>query len=277
MNQSCERLIIFLIKISNQNPIFEKLAPNCYQYIKGSFRNIDRDNVILQLDISDYIQHYIYFGFKDLSNAYLLSLVKKNDTVIDIGSNIGYTALRLSRIVGKDGIIHSFEPDTLNYQKFIKNVSLNQCSNIVINKFGLGEKEAVVKLFVNTDTNRGGNRINENAKENFEEIKIITLDEYVANNKLTKINLIKIDVEGYELKVLKGSVNTLIKFKPDLFIEFDHNNLLAQNDSAVDLISYLVSLSYKIIDTVTGKEINERNVQSFLNIHTDIVCKVVND
>jgi len=272
-NTFFEKIIISLIRASNNFVLFEKLAPNCYQYPKNTFREYDHKGIKLNLNISDYIQHYIYFSLKDVSHDKLLELLDKNAVVLDVGGNIGYTALRMAQIVGEGGKIYTFEPDPLNYSNLTKNLSLNSFKNIFASNIGLGAEYKQVKLFVNTESNRGGNRINELADSNFEIVKIVPLDRFVADNSIDKIDLIKIDVEGYELKVLKGANEILRKHRPLLFIEFDNYNLTQQNDSAKELIAYLKEFNYKISHAETGDEITGANLATYLDQHFDIVCR----
>jgi hypothetical protein len=83
--------------------------------------------------------------------------------------------------------------------------------------------------------------------------------------------LIKVDVEGFELHVLRGAEKTLRQCKPALFIELDDNNLSDQGDSAEKLVSYLEDLGYAITDAGTGAPV--RSGKPFTNCHTDIIAR----
>ncbi|HEY4799779.1 MAG TPA: FkbM family methyltransferase, partial [Bacteroidia bacterium] len=120
--------------------------------------------------------------------------------------------------------------------------------------------------------NRGGNRISTKNIIDAETIQIKRLDEVKEVRSLSKIDLIKIDVEGYELKVLKGAETILRTFKPTLFIEVDNNNLSEQGDSASLLITYLNHLGYnKIINAETNTIVTP--AIDFTNCHYDIIAK----
>jgi FkbM family methyltransferase len=251
---------------------FVKLVPNNYQYKKNSIKHFTYKGINLKLDIHDYVGHYHYFGLKDIEQENLMSLIKPGDFVMDIGTNYGTTILQFANLIGVKGKAFGFEPDPINFEICKQNIQLNQFKNLSVENIGLGNKEAEVNLVVDFESNRGGNRISENivGKESHQ-IKIIQFDNWILDKKIEKINLIKIDVEGYEMEVLKGAEQSIIKYKPILFIELDDNNLKQQNSSAKELISYLINLNYFIINSLTNQQVNFDD--NFLNCHYDIICK----
>ena len=80
------------------------------------------------------------------------------------------------------------------------------------------------------------------------EVPVSTIDIFVKQEQLDTIDFIKIDVEGFEMQVLKGGHHTLVNLKPWLFIELDDNNLNKQGSSSSELCSYLQSLGYTIYE-----------------------------
>ncbi|MEX0596540.1 MAG: FkbM family methyltransferase, partial [Candidatus Paceibacterota bacterium] len=161
-----------------------RLVPNNYQYDSNSIREFNYYGVNLSVNISDYVGHYLYFGFKDYSNESLISLVSPGSRIIDIGTNIGATALQLALHAGNEGFVYGFEPDTVNYLKCIENIKLNNIRNIFVENIGLGKQEATLNMIVETPLNRGGNRIkNRIDDEDVEQklVKITTLDKWVKN------------------------------------------------------------------------------------------------
>jgi hypothetical protein len=126
-------------------------------------------------------------------------------------------------------------------------------------------------------TNSGGNRIAANDSNKLagdQVIQVTTLDIFLHENPLKKIDIIKIDVEGFEMKVLTGASETLKKFRPSIYMEVDESNLNKQGNSVQEVFDYLKDHDYSITDTETGKELD--NYESLKNRHTDIYCQSYN-
>lgn len=252
-----------------------KIPPNHYQYKTPSLRKAKRNGIHYNLDISDIIDWYIYYGFREKSKELLLESIKENDTVIDVGANVGEISLRAANIVGnKVGKIYSFEPDHINFNRFLNNMKINAVKNITpINK-GLGNVDGVFNLSVVDENNRGMNRIVEsNESLNTSKIEVIILDNYIKLKNITRVDLIKIDTEGFEMNVIKGAKDLLKRFRPVLFIELDEKNLIDQNSSPKELINHLINLNYNIVNANNNDTISLNSDLS--NCHFDIICKPI--
>jgi FkbM family methyltransferase len=257
------------VKGKKVNSFYGKLVPSNYLYPVHSIRTVTRDGINYRLNISDLVDHYLYFGYKEQGENKLFSLVKSGMTVLDIGANIGGTALTFSKIVGKEGAVIAFEPDKINYQKALHNISLNDVSTIKLMNIGLGNENKTYKLYAVNDENRGMNRILEHSSAHpFTEISVRKLDDVIAESGGKKVDLIKIDVEGFEMNVLRGAVSTLKTSKPVLFIELDDNNLKEQQSTAAQLIAFLYSLNYTVYSAETDELLKED--MKFTNCHYDI-------
>ncbi|HNQ12441.1 MAG TPA: FkbM family methyltransferase [Bacteroidia bacterium] len=221
-----------------------KVPPNPYQYKENSKRFVKRNGINYELDLSDMVDWYIFWDFQQRERNYLYSLIKSGDLILDIGSNMGEVCLNFAKRSGANGTVYSFEPHPLNYKRLQKNLSLNPELKVFTYQNGFGDHKASYRMSTVDNHNKGMNRIRENGEI---PVEIITLDEFVENQKLKEINLIKIDTEGFEFNVLKGSVNTIKNYKPKLFIELDDRNLKEQNSSAKQLVSFLIHQNYSII------------------------------
>lgn len=257
------------VKGKKVNSFYGKLVPSNYLYPAHSFRSVVRNGINYKLDISDLVDHYLYFGYKEQGEDKLFSLVKPGMTILDIGANMGGTALGFSKIVGKEGTVIAFEPDKINYQKACHNISLNDASAIKLMNIGLGNENKAYKLYAVNDENRGMNRILQHSSEHpFTEISVRKLDDVLAETGIKKVDLIKIDVEGFEMNVLQGAISTLKTSKPVLFIELDENNLREQQSCASELITFLHRLNYTVYSAETDALVQAD--ANFTNCHYDI-------
>ena len=165
----------------------------------------------------------------------LQNWIKPGDTVIDVGANIGVHTLRFAQLVGKMGRVFAFEPQRLVYQKLCSTIALNNIDNVIAYNYGIGEEETKVEVKSMIWGNLGNFSIERASVNNGDEIiEIKTLDSF----SLQKCNLIKIDVEGMEKKVLNGAIKTIKNFLPILFVE---NNIQEKSES---LLKFIMSLEY---------------------------------
>jgi len=270
-----EQLLVKFTDGKSFGNFITKLPPNHYQYSENSIREVEKQGINYRLDLSDIVDWYIYFGFKETSRQSLLDLMEVRHTIIDIGANVGNVTLEAAKIVGSKGKVHSFEPDPENYVRLENNLNLNQFSNIIPNKLGLGDAAGTFMIASVNPNNKGMNRIMNETTNNFKsrQIQVITLDTYVLEKKLHSVDIIKIDVEGFEYNVLKGGMKVINTFHPTLFIELDDNNLIDHGNSAKDLVRLLEEWGYEILHSETKMKIVSNS--NFTNCHYDIIAKYI--
>jgi FkbM family methyltransferase len=272
-----EKLLVWVIEKYPSVRFTRKFAPQNFKYNNLDIRSCNRNGINYKLYIQDYQSWLLYFDCDYDSSFEVLKFAKKGDTVIDVGGNIGQTAMMFSKTVGKDGKIISFEPYYKTFECFKENLSLNKdLENIKIENLGLGEKKETLGMLEECTTNSGGNRITtSNSDQNIHliQVEIMSLDEYYEEHKLfiSKIDLIKIDVEGFEMKVLNGAKKILNAFHPKLFIEIDDTNLKKQGDTAQSMLDFLLLQGYDIFDVSNTKKITQYIEMNPLS--RDIYCK----
>ena len=130
---------------------------------------------------------------------------------------------------------------------------------------GVAGQNRVAYIRVREENNRGMNQVDEVGDEE-NKISLISLDSFLE----FKPDLIKIDVEGYEVEVINGGKETLTKYKPKLFIEIDDNNLKWAGSSARELVETLEKLNYQIFNAETSSPVKSED--NFENCHFDIVA-----
>lgn len=174
-------------------------------------------------------QHNYQQGHRDHS----LSYVKQHREAIDVGAHIGTWSVDLVKIFQK---VHAFEP----IQKFRSCLIANVPSkNLILYPHVLGDIDGgLCGLKLNQKNNSGTMAVCEGI-----DYTIRTLDSF----ELTNIDYIKIDVEGYELSVLKGAEKILLSNKPVINIELKEELLIRYGVSSKEIVNYLASLGAKYV------------------------------
>lgn len=204
---------------------------------------IDKDDRVVS-------QSLISFGTWEEHETNLFKKnIKKGDVVIDVGANIGYYTLIAAELVGKNGKVFAFEPNTRNCALLKKNVEVNGYKNVEIIDKALSDFNGTGKLFLTNEDNYGDLRIfNSNDNRESVGIKLITLDSFL-NKKKINVNVIKMDVQGAEVRVLKGATNTLKKNKQlKLFTEFWPKALKLSGSSQYEYADILNSNKFSIYE-----------------------------
>jgi len=244
-----------------------RIPANYYQYAKGSIRNVTREGFALRLDLSDYMQWLLYFGIETEPREALYELIKPGMTILDVGANIGETSLMFSRLTGDQGQVFAFEPDPDTFSHLKEHLASNKAQNVNPIQFALGDVPGTFFLGHNAN-NTAGNRI---SNEHGKEITVTTADKFVPSLQLHQIDFIKIDIEGFEVRMLKGAAATIEKYKPVMFIEAVNEFLQLQGSSTSELLRLLESMNYKSINAYNGKPVDSG--MSFTNTHFDIIAK----
>lgn len=146
-------------------------------------------------------------------------LVKKGDIVFDIGANIGYYTLLMSKIVGEKGLVFAFEPENINFGLLQKTINYNKIKNVILIKAAINNNNGIIDLRIAED-NTGGHTISpEYSNRKSTKVLSFKIDDFFSKYKPS---LVKIDVEGAEQLVLDGSHNT---FKDSIIIMEDSKGL----------------------------------------------------
>lgn len=183
------------------------------------------------------IEHY--GEFSGIEMKLFRQLCAPGHTVIEVGANIGAHTVGIARQVGRSGRVLAFEPQRLPFQTLCANVALNSLDNVDCFWGAMGHQIGFLDVpdlnprqlanfgaLTLLGTQEGGRRV-----------PCHTLDQYIA---LSRVDLVKIDVEGMEIDVLRGGLLLLKQFKPVLYVEND------RLDNSEDLIRFIASLNYRL-------------------------------
>ncbi|WP_069651124.1 FkbM family methyltransferase [Caloranaerobacter ferrireducens] len=188
---------------------------------------------------TDYIQKTIansYMFYEEQMLQDIKNKLPKNSVVIDVGANIGNHSLYLALIVGAKKV-YAFEPQKHVFDILEKNVQINQLDKVIeMYNVAVGNSKGKVNVNRVDINNLGASRV-ELSRDG--EIEIDSLDNLLFN-KLKKLDLIKIDTEGFEEYVIKGAMQLITKFKPYIYVE------AGTKEDYHKISNLMYSLNYKV-------------------------------
>lgn len=146
-------------------------------------------------------------------------LLKPGDTVLDIGANLGWFSMTAAPIVGTSGSVHAFEPQTKLVPLIAASVTMNEFSQVHLHDFALSDTNGTATLHV-LKGNSGAGRLTEEVSDEWEQVvvKLRHAGEVLDSLSLSKVRMLKIDVEGHEATVFGAARKTLEKTLPEVVI-----------------------------------------------------------
>jgi FkbM family methyltransferase len=184
----------------------------------------------------------------------LYKLVDDGDTIFDIGANIGWYSNHLSKKL-PNSKIYSFEPIPETYAQIKKNTELNQSNNIILNNIALSDKIQTLTFYYSPTITGASSAANITENENMTklECQTNTIDKFVKEKSITKLDFIKCDVEGAEFLVYKGGAETIEKYKPIVFTEMLRKWSAKFNYHPNEIIEFFKQFGYNCYTSHDGK------------------------
>jgi FkbM family methyltransferase len=232
---------------SDRKQMMKNLFLGLVQYVAFKFYYVLNRVGIFKFDVFDQAFIKLYFIYKrniESDNLdFLKSFIKKNITVIDVGANIGYFSIEISKYLDSSSKIIAIEPSPVNFlrmQKVVKKKRPEPSTILVL--AGLSEENGWGSLEIDPS-----NPANHKLTEEVDAAKLVelqTLDGITEN--LENVALIKIDVQGHELAVLMGGKRLLREQSPALLIEIDNRTNTNLGEKIWD---YLDDINYCMFRT----------------------------
>lgn len=231
----------------------------------------------MRLDLARLNDAFVFcFGAGESEIGYLCSLFCESDSVVlDVGANIGSTALAFAEIVPL-GEVHAFEPSVAMCDVLRSNIALSGFKNIVVHPFGLSDSPAWGKLQLAMAGNPGSAYCSLTSSEEIgtDRVELCALDEVIDPSK--QIDFVKIDVEGFEYRVLLGGRRLVLRHKPALVIEVNEPALKRASTSAGQLFNLPDEWGYRLLYLVRGRFLDyvpanhsNQGINSVLAVHPD--------
>lgn len=152
--------------------------------------------------------------FKEPRSRKYFELIK-GGTFIDVGANVGMYSVRVANRLKNKGMVVSIEPESENFEALLKNIEVNQLKNIIPINAACFSKNTPLKLYIAKFPGQHSLY----GKGEYIKTKARKLDDILKEHKIKDVRLIKIDVEGAEVEVIKGANKTISKYKPLIIFE----------------------------------------------------------
>jgi FkbM family methyltransferase len=272
INQLQNRWIKAAIKLLGLQKQIQKLKP--FLLLNKKYRTIkrfkvDMNNVIVQFSTEDtYSNRWFFPRYVDGKvhekqvTEMLLSSLKKACCFVDVGTNLGwYTCLASKNM--PEGIIYGFEMDNLNYALLQKNLAINQCDNTEVYHAAISDVAGMIRYKRQFNFPSVSFRLSLDDEEirpdELVSVESLTLDDFFENRQV-RPDVIKIDVEGAEINVLRGMKKIIQEHKPILFIEVHPSKLPIFHSSSEELLAILIERGYEVfeIDGIRDQESNKK-------------------
>lgn len=212
----------------------------------------------MYVDAHDTLQIIDTGKFEETETQKILSFVREDTVMLDIGANMGFYSIRVGQKAVRGKVI-SFEPDPGNFTTLQKNIALNNLTNVEIHNVALSDKKDTMRLYKHP-FNVGDYRLyNDGDFTEFVDVPTLRIDDIINE----RVDLIKIDVQGFEYFVLKGGRHLLEQYKPIVVSEFWPRGLYNSGATPADYLSFMQELGYSVsqID-------NENNLVNKTNFKT---------
>jgi FkbM family methyltransferase len=213
----------------------------------------------MDLDLGRSSERFSYFVgrfYEHATQLLLMALLRPGDRVADIGANVGEITLLCSRLVGPEGVVDAFEPNPRCAERIESAIARNRIGNIRLHRKGLASQEAELSLSVPSDNSGEGTLVGEGAfvrggaagADAGVRVETFRVPVGVGDTELAAdprpVNLIKIDVEGFEYDVLAGLSRILAEQKPLVTTEVAAEHLARAGKTPADLFESMGRLGY---------------------------------
>jgi FkbM family methyltransferase len=209
------------------------------------------DGLLMNVDTASFLEWYIYFygHFRPEVSKLLNRMLRPGHVAIDIGANIGMHTVVMANRCGPTGKVFCFEPDPHPFGRLKRNLALNGLDFVHAHQAALSAKTETRKFFLHDDTI--GNYANASfyadniGKETAAiDVEVLSLDDFVAREGLTRLDAIKLLAQGEEWNVLQGGRETIAKLRPKIFFLYEPSYWHRQNLRLMDAVGFFRQYGY---------------------------------
>ena len=208
------------LNIEAEKPMSDSNAVDRSQFLEGR-RTIEAFGLKWEVRDGELIDGCMIRGhaWEPASTSLVQTVVRPGQTVMDIGANIGYYTCLMAKLVGDSGFVLAFEPMDEAYIAMSRNCALNNFTNVRLYRDGLGDKTELMECTFNYSWPENPPAVRVPPLPT--RTRVWRLDDFVVEyDEIPKLDFIKIDVDGYERRVIEGAKATLLKLRPIMLVEF---------------------------------------------------------
>lgn len=187
----------------------------------------------------------MYYGsYEMLVVETMRRYLQPGQVFVDVGASLGYLAAVAASLVGVTGQVHCFEPVPQYFQNIVRLAELNPDYVISAHEKALGEEPGTFMMNVDTDIYCGSTLAAEASSQTSIQVSVTTLDDYVQSTGLARMDLLHIEVEGFEMPVLKGAQRYFERHRPPIICAIYPAYYPVQGYSLADLKAYMDDCGY---------------------------------
>ncbi len=227
------------------------------RYAGAGERTVDDfdGNIRISLRLSEHMESKI-FWYGSYSPSILIALrrlLRPGMTMLDVGANVGEISTVAAKLVGTRGKVYAFEPMPELAARLRHNKELNGFQRIEVIECGLGREPGKFSLYA-SDHYSGDGMAHSGMMTMFKTkdraidtgtVPIMRLDDFVNQRSIERVDAIKIDIEGAELPMLEGAVETLKRDRPMLIVEVNQETARAAGYEPQDILTFLETFNYR--------------------------------
>ncbi len=232
-----------------------------------------RYGIDLYVDVRDNgvgLPIFLQLDYEPDEIQFLKQNLKHGNVLFDCGANLGLFTTLGSGLVGSLGVVVAVEPELQNFNLLQSNCTVNNCKNVNLINAALGSEFGSSQIF-KSDTNFGDHRLGQlTTGRTAQEVRVDTVDRVVETLGLPRIDVFKIDVQGYEAKVFSGMLKTLAELPPRFILtEYWPHGIESNGDNPTHLLDRLLAFGYQLNTLNKDGSISPATLESALALLPD--------
>jgi FkbM family methyltransferase len=194
---------------------------------------------------------YVSGTYEPNTLCVLRRYLREGSVFLDVGAHAGVMSLAASRWLGGTGRVYAFEPSLREYRRLLESVDLSHVSNITAVRAAVGATSGRGRLRVADAPHSGLNTLGDRfayssvSESSRESAEIVTLDDFVRRRGISRIDVIKLDIEGGETAALEGAMQVLRCARPVIVVEVNASALDASGTRPSDIDELLLAADYR--------------------------------